>query len=162
IFFNSPVPGDGGGSGDGRYNPVMKVIYAHRGFDDKGDSLGRAFSGAVDYETSHAQSGNAAVLTRTVIDNVLDHGRGDMGRVRDFLGNTLADHYMSDLYESADNYDLGSADHERVHGAHFSLSHHRTVELLENMLGRESAATNLMNGVAAHQTNLVHEGVRGH
>ena len=65
--------------------------------------------------------------------------------MRDFLGNTLADHYMSDLYQSADNYGLDSSNHERVHGSHFSLSHHRTVELLENMLGRESAATNLMN-----------------
>ncbi|HEY1365619.1 MAG TPA: hypothetical protein VGF23_00825 [Gaiellaceae bacterium] len=151
-------PADRGGTND-----VMRAVYG-RDWDDGGTALGHAFSEAVDDDIAHGQGHDAAALTRTTIDQILGSNADDRhaGRVRDFVGNTLADHYMSDLYHSADTPNNSSTPAIRVDGRHVYLSHAHTVDLLENMLGRDSASANLMNGIAAHQTNLAAHGASSH
>jgi hypothetical protein len=149
-----------GPAGRGSTNPVMSAVYG-RPWSDGGTALGHAFSQAVDYDTSHGQGHNAAALTRTTIDQVLGPHPHDAtaGRVRDFLGNSLADHYMGDLYQSADTFNNPHTPAVAVNGRHIELSHAKLENLLANLLERKSAAENLMNGVAAHQTNLAAHGV---
>lgn len=144
----------------------VQLLYGYGDFDDDGRSLGHAFQSGEGYlhNTDREAAGR---LTLSVIDQVTNHNRDSLGEVTDSLGNVVRDHYVGDLHQSsvtdlAANYD---GDHDHVPGralpGGIALSRAQVTSLLEHLLDRDDARHALMNGVAAHQTNLVHHGLDG-